>query len=94
MPDAAVHALVCGTCGAPLSAQKMRPLAGQKTAQTRGKRPKASKPAKPNPTRAAKTGDWGDLAAGLVAKQLKKKKKKKKKSGWKKVFDAIEDIFD
>ena len=92
VPDAVVHALVCSTCGAPLSAQKQRPLADHKGA----KLPSKSEPAK---VKKAYAGDWKSQAAHLAADKLRKKKKKKsKKSPWKsvfgEVFDVIEDIFD
>ncbi|KJZ24013.1 hypothetical protein TW79_11945 [Tritonibacter mobilis] len=90
VPDAALHALVCGTCGAPLSAQKQRPLSEHKGA----KMPKATKPAKAKKPKKSKSGDWGALAYELANAKLMKKHKKKKKSSWKKVFDVIEDIFD
>lgn len=91
VPDKTLHALVCGTCGAPLSAQKQRPLADHKGA----KLPKVAKPHKAKSSQKSKSGDWTVMAAELAtAKLMKKRKKKKKKSSWKKVFDVIEDIFD
>jgi len=90
VPDKALHALVCGTCGAPLSAQKQRPLADHKGARM----PKVAKGKGARKMKAAKSGDWGALASELAGIKRKAKKKKKKKPSWKKMFDVIEDIFD
>ena len=94
VPDAAVRALVCSTCGAPLSAQKQRPLAEHKGAKIPSK-PAKSKPKKPKPL---KPGDWRGWLADRTADKLRKKKKKSKRAPWKsalgEVFDIIEDIFD
>ncbi|GAB5433085.1 MAG: hypothetical protein EpisKO_24550 [Epibacterium sp.] len=108
VPDATLHALVCGTCGAPLKAQKQRPLSDHKgaklpnasTLQPHGRDDKAAKVKKPKPVKtgkpgkSGKSGDWSTLAHELAAAKLMKKRKKKKKSSWKMVFDVIEDIFD
>lgn len=82
LPDQQLHALVCSTCGAPLKAQKQRPLAphkGAKQPQTTGLH---HLPA----------------SFGKLEKPLKRKKQKKKKPSWRKMlgeaFDVIEDIFD
>ncbi|MEE2633601.1 MAG: hypothetical protein VX940_04805 [Pseudomonadota bacterium] len=84
-----VSSLVCGTCGAPLSAQKARPQTpGQGAKAPAGvsgaaPRPKVShQPAPDKPLR----------------KPVKAKKPKKRKSLFQKMmseaFDVIEDIFD
>ncbi len=94
VPDAAVHALVCSTCGAPLSAQKQRPLAEHKGAKLASK-PMKSNPKKPKPP---KQGDWRGQLADRATDKLRKKKKKSKRAPWKKalgeVFDIFEEIFD
>nr|WP_254868672.1 hypothetical protein [Phaeobacter sp. HF9A] len=81
-----MHALICTTCGAPLSAQKQRPLAAHKGA----KLAEAAARGKPEKKTAAR--------GHAHAYRGKKKKKSKKKSLWYKafdeVFDVIEDIFD
>jgi len=105
VPDATLHALVCGTCGAPLKAQKHRPLSDHKgaklpnasTLQPHGRDGRAAKVKKTKPVKTGKpgkSGDWSALAHELASAKLMKKRKKKKKSSWKIVFDVIEDIFD
>lgn len=86
LPDKAMHTLVCATCGAPLKAQKQRPLAPHKGAKQPEMRGVHHIPA----------------GLSQVEKPKKRKKGKKKKSTWKKmlgksfgeVADLIEDIFD
>ncbi|OIQ44349.1 MAG: hypothetical protein BM558_08240 [Roseobacter sp. MedPE-SW] len=90
-----ISALVCGTCGAPLSSQKARPLAPGKGARLPG--------AGERPTAAL-----SHKSAGKKAKHVKGKKAKHKPSKVKKVkkrkglfhvllseaVDLVEDIFD
>ncbi|MBE1297236.1 MAG: hypothetical protein GJ678_13550 [Rhodobacteraceae bacterium] len=89
-----VSALVCGTCGAPLSAQKARPLAPGKGAKAPVGAPAPSQARKvshqPTPTKA--------YGKPPKAKPMKARKQKKRKSLFQKMmseaFDVIEDIFD
>lgn len=94
LPNRDLHALICSTCGAPLSMQKKRPLAEHKGAKMpeAGTRhnyapgfAQSEKPLKVKTPQAK-------LSKSL--KQLKKLKKKKKKSLFGKVFDLAEDVFD
>lgn len=88
-----ISTLICGTCGAPLSSQKARPLAPGKgarlpgaeapkvaVANPMGKKPKSTKPMKP------------------AYKKSKGKKPKKRKGLLQKFLseavDIVEDIFD
>ncbi|WP_255731645.1 hypothetical protein [Phaeobacter sp. B1627] len=98
-PDARLHALVCGTCGAPLSAQKQRPLVEQ--------RPKAAKPdlkgtklpraGKKKPKKASYHTERKGASIHRDGSPTRKKKKSRKspwKSVFEEVFDVIEDLFD
>lgn len=86
LPDKRLHTLVCASCGAPLKAQKQRPLAPSKGAK------------QPEP----KGVHHIPAGLAQMEKPMKRKKVKKKKSSWKKmlgksfeeVADLIEDIFD
>lgn len=88
-----VAALVCSTCGAPLNAQKIRPLAPGKGAKLPTDRSDTSIPA-------TKAKSYKSPKPGYMSspKPLKKKKTKKKKGLFYKVvseaIDVIEDIFD
>ncbi len=84
-----MSALICETCGAPLAAQKARPLCPGKGAKTPSAAPMPAVPYKvshqPKPNKQA-------------GKPIKSRKPKKRKSLFQKVlseaFDVIEDIFD
>ncbi|MDE4097800.1 MULTISPECIES: hypothetical protein [Rhodobacterales] len=80
--------LICGTCGAPLSAQKARPLAPGKGAKT---------PATAVPASRSKISHQ-PAPVKPAYKPKKSKPRKKRKSMFQKVlseaFDVIEDIFD
>ncbi|EBA15636.1 hypothetical protein RSK20926_15501 [Roseobacter sp. SK209-2-6] len=98
---AGVTSLVCSACGAPLAAQKARPLAPGKGASLpegakigassvrEGKAKKVKSKGKIKKTKAQK---------GSYAKVSVQKPRKKKKSLFQKVFseavDLVEDIFD
>lgn len=90
-----VSALICGTCGAPLSSQKVRPLAPGKGARLPG----AGAPALPKPGGKKPKGAKGKNSAYKPGKAARKSKKVKKRKGLFKsllseAVDLVEDIFD
>jgi len=92
-----VSALICGTCGAPLSSQKARPLAPGKGARLPG----ASAPSAAADRSGGKKpkGAKGKISGYKPVKGASKSKKVKKRKGlFKSLFseavDLVEDIFD
>ena len=85
LPDHAAHALVCSTCGAPLSTQKQRPLAEHKGA-------KLPPPGGAHHLPSALKGMEKPLKAKLA--KYTKPKKKKKKSLLGLLVDVVEEVFD
>lgn len=93
--DGAVSRLVCTSCGAPLAAQKARPLAAGKGASL--PTPTAATPAQPK-VKKSKYAKAAYAAQKPARKSSKKSKPKKRKSLFQKLVseavDLVEDIFD
>lgn len=92
---AQVTALVCGTCGAPLAAQKARPLAAGKGASL----PPQTSPGIAKPKVKKRKGAKAYQPARTPARKPQKvKPRKKRKSLFQKLVseavDLVEDIFD
>lgn len=90
-----ISALVCGTCGAPLSAQKARPLTAGKGASLPVEPAAPVARPKPKKNKHVKAAYGGYKPSKKPSKQ---KPKKKRKSLFKKLMseavDLVEDIFD
>ncbi|MEP4037364.1 hypothetical protein [Pseudophaeobacter sp.] len=93
--ESSVSALICGTCGAPLSSQKARPLTPGKGARLPG----AGAPDSSNPGGKKPKGAKGKNYGYKPTKAARKSKKVKKRKGLFKsllseAVDLVEDIFD